>query len=157
MYSPVDICIAVLMCNISIVSSWCCLELLKNSESSVGSAMVRRALLSLTGKNISLQAALLSLLIVLHILRTPLWSRTGQLFGETRTRFPLACSRLLAASARLQPGMDHLACTQEIPVKKADLEEGQSDAPVRVEGLKRTMRPRHTQMIAIGGILGSGE
>lgn len=47
---------------------------------------------------------------------------------------------------------------ETVPVKKVDLEVGgdEVEAPARIEGLKRVMAPRHTQMIAIGGILGSG-
>ncbi|ORY92771.1 amino acid permease/ SLC12A domain-containing protein [Leucosporidium creatinivorum] len=52
---------------------------------------------------------------------------------------------------------------ETVPVKKCDIENGDGEAtrpssPAngRVEGVKRVMAPRHTQMIAIGGILGSG-
>ena len=57
--------------------------------------------------------------------------------------------------------MDSVAVAETTPVKKVDLETG-NDGPedhtaFKIDGLKRVMAPRHTQMIAIGGILGSGE
>lgn len=67
--------------------------------------------------------------------------------------------------------MAKIPMSEAVPVvaKKADLEEGVAhgvdtrdlvpgcEVRGRVEGVKRVMKPRHTQMIAIGGILGSGK
>lgn len=52
----------------------------------------------------------------------------------------------------------------ETPKDLLDVEAAQdgTDTPIKLEtgrpeGVKRSLRARHTQMIAIGGILGSGE
>lgn len=77
-------------------------------------------------------------------------------------------SRVTNASS---PTMAKIPMSEAVPVvaKKADLEEGVAhgvdtrdlvpgcEVRGRVEGVKRVMKPRHTQMIAIGGILGSGK